>query len=306
MGRSQRHRVLIQNTDSTGKGLAEKQPAPVYINQYANSQAFAVPVGPAGGSLQGSSMAGYPPVLIPAPGALEERSAEVREGSGDFASPGQFNLSGNPIYESLPPADGTGVGGGGGPEPEPGMEPTLTSIDPATAVLGDPDVTVHYHGTNFTESSVIYFAGQPEPIAFISPEEITTIVKPSLPWGAVTLATYVQQGAYTTDPQNFTFTEAAPEAEGSGRQGRVSLPAPDGPVGILKIEKAGKNLLITVGATNFRTGDWVRIEATGNSTLNGDYRIGTVKGATITVNGESVDLLTTINERGRIILLERD
>ena len=43
MGRSQRHKVIIQGTDSTGKGLSEKQPALRYILQFAASQAFSVP-----------------------------------------------------------------------------------------------------------------------------------------------------------------------------------------------------------------------------------------------------------------------
>jgi len=304
MGRSQRHKVIIQGEDSTGKGLSEKQPAIVYIQQFAASQAFSVPVGQAGGPLKGSTTAGFPPTLIPAPGLLEQQNAELREGEGDaFGTPGQFNLSGNPIYQDLPPSNVPGGGEEIPPEPEPGFEPTLTSISPTEAVLGDPDLVLHYFGTNFTESSVIMFAGNAEPITFVSDTEITTIVKPSLGWGAVTVATYVKQGGYSTDPQNFTFTEAAaPEPEAvSG----TSAPWPEGPIAIVKIEKAGENLLVTVAAAEFQTGDWVRIEATGNTALNGDYRIGTVKGATITVDGALIELLSNIEGRGRVTLLER-
>ena len=83
--------------------------------------------------------------------------------------------------------------GGSAPEPpDPALAPTLTSLDPNTAVLGSEDFTLRCLGTNFTEESVINFAGQPEPIVFVSAEEITTIVKPSLGWGAVTVPVCVQ------------------------------------------------------------------------------------------------------------------
>ena len=80
---------------------------------------------------------------------------------------------------------------------------TLTSIDPDTAVLGDADLTLHCYGTGFTPQSTIFFADQPEPIVFVSAEEITTVVKPSLPWGAVTVPVRVDDST----PLDFTFTE---------------------------------------------------------------------------------------------------
>jgi len=122
-GRSQRHKITIQRTDSAGKGLSEKQPANPYIIQYANSQAFTVPVGPSGGPLQGSSMAGFPPTLIPLPGLLAERSAELTA-EGDFSDPGQFNLSGNPIYTDLPESNVA---------PEPVLEHPLLALGVAIA-----------------------------------------------------------------------------------------------------------------------------------------------------------------------------
>lgn len=128
MGRSQRHKVLIQGTDSAGKGLSEKQPAIVYIRQNAASQTLTVPIGPTGGPLQGSSMAGFPPTLIPAPGVLAERDEELREGEGEWETPGQFNLSGNPIYTDLPPA-GTAEEL---PPIEPPVEPEEPPVEPPT------------------------------------------------------------------------------------------------------------------------------------------------------------------------------
>lgn len=317
MSRSQRHKVIVQGTDSAGKGLSEKQPAIVYIRQYAASQAFTVPIGSSGGPLQGASTAGFPPTLIPAPGVLAERDGELLEGEGGFGDPGQFNLSGNPIHTDLPAAGESGGelpppdgGGETSPDPEPGLEPTLTSLDPDTAVLGDADFTLRCLGTNFTETSTIRFAMNEEPIEFVSDTEITTTVKPSLPWGAVTVPVTVIQGSFETQPLDFIFTEpeeppVEPPVELETSGGTSELPWPEGPVGILKIEKVGENLLVTVEAADFQTGDWVRIEATGNTALNGDYRIGTVKGATITISGATIELLSNIDGRGRVTLLER-
>jgi len=95
--------------------------------------------------------------------------------------------------------------------------PTLTSLDPTTAELGAPDVTLHCHGSGFTAESLIIFADQDEPIEFISDSEITTIITLSLPWGAVTVPVKVRNAdGQESAALDFTFTEAAPEA----RKGR--------------------------------------------------------------------------------------
>ena len=91
--------------------------------------------------------------------------------------------------------------------PQP-VSPTLTAITPNTAVLGSEDVTMVCTGTDFTAESVIIFAGQPEPIVFVSDTEISTVVKPSLGWGAVTVQVTVKNGTLESEPQDFTFTES--------------------------------------------------------------------------------------------------
>jgi hypothetical protein len=93
----------------------------------------------------------------------------------------------------------------GGPAPPPA--PTLTSLSPDTAVLGDPDIVMSCIGTGFTAESVIYFADQDEPTTLVSDTEVTTGVKPSLPWGAVTVPVYVRNGSLASEPLDFTFTE---------------------------------------------------------------------------------------------------
>ena len=100
------------------------------------------------------------------------------------------------------------------PEPEVPEAPVLTSLDPNTAELNAPDITMHCHGTGFTAESVIVFAGQDEPIVFISANEITTGITLSLPWGAVTVPVSVRNAdGQETASLDFTFTEAAPEAD---------------------------------------------------------------------------------------------
>ena len=202
MSRSQRHAVYIKGVDAAGKGVAEGVGAPVYVQQFRASQAFTVPAGPPSGPLKGSSLAGFPPTALPGP---KEGDPEGRTFTGDeWSDPGQLNLSGTPHYISLPPA------GEAQPLPPDAEAPTLTSLDPNTAVLGSEDVVMRCLGTNFTEDSVINFAGQFEPIVFVSPEEITTIVTPSLGWGAVSLPVFVQTADLQMTPSlDFTFTEAA-------------------------------------------------------------------------------------------------
>jgi len=177
---SQRHKMIVRNYGATCTAIAEKQPAAGYLRQIPGP--YVQPVGPAGGPLQGSSLAGPPPAAIPAPGLFEHPLLAV----GLLLAAGQKPL-------------------------EPPAAPTLTGLDPDTAVLGDPDFTLHCHGSGFTEESVIMFAGQPEPIVFVSESEITTGVKPSLGWGPDTPLPVSVKNAdgQQTDDMFFTFTAPA-------------------------------------------------------------------------------------------------
>ena len=87
--------------------------------------------------------------------------------------------------------------------------PTVTSLNPSTAVLGSPSFIVHVMGTNFTPSSIIVFAGQEEPTTFVSDKEITTGVNMDVWLGpdAVPVSVLNADGIQS-DPQMFTFTEA--------------------------------------------------------------------------------------------------
>ena len=173
MARSQRHKLIEQGTTSAGETIAQGAVAPGLLLQAGEPQTVGV-----SGELRG----------------VEDIEVPVGEPGGP--------LSGSTLTGALP----TGlVPPEPGPEPE--VAPTVSSLDPATAELNSPDFPLHVHGTGFTEASVIYFAGQPEPIEFVSAQEITTIVKPSLPWGPATLPVYVQNGDLISNPLDFTFTE---------------------------------------------------------------------------------------------------
>jgi hypothetical protein len=85
--------------------------------------------------------------------------------------------------------------------------PKLTSIDPTSAVVGGPDLTLTVHGTEFTSDCVIYFNGGAEPTEFVSETELTTTVKPSTASGPITVPVTVGRGGHQTPPVSFEFTE---------------------------------------------------------------------------------------------------
>lgn len=102
-----------------------------------------------------------------------------------------------------------------GPAFEEGPTPTVASLAPDTAVIGDASFTLHVHGGHFTPGCTIVFNGYAEPTTFVSPTELTTGVDmavwtaPSLP---LPVAVRTLDGR-TSNDLPFTFTEAAaPEA----------------------------------------------------------------------------------------------
>jgi hypothetical protein len=86
---------------------------------------------------------------------------------------------------------------------EEGPPPEVTSLEPTGAICGGPDLTLHVLGTGFTEASVILFNGGEEVTVYVSPTELTTIVKPSLAPLAVVVPVSVV-GALTA--VDFAFT----------------------------------------------------------------------------------------------------
>ena len=86
------------------------------------------------------------------------------------------------------------------------VAPSVTSLSPSTAVIGDPSFDLHVIGTGFDDSSVILFNGLDEPTLFISETELSTGVNMSL-WAApATVPVSVKNDDLVSESINFEFT----------------------------------------------------------------------------------------------------
>jgi hypothetical protein len=87
------------------------------------------------------------------------------------------------------------------------VSPTLTSISPDTAVLGDADLVMTATGTDFTPQSTITFNGGAETTTYVSATEITTTIKPSTATTAGAFPVTVKTSTLESDAVDFTFTD---------------------------------------------------------------------------------------------------
>jgi hypothetical protein len=90
--------------------------------------------------------------------------------------------------------------------------PVLTSLVPDTAVLGDPNFTLHVHGTGFADDATILWNGSPEPTTVVSPTEVTTGVNMATAAVAMPIPVAVQNGN-GAQSNTLTFTLTAPAAK---------------------------------------------------------------------------------------------
>jgi IPT/TIG domain len=91
--------------------------------------------------------------------------------------------------------------------------PVVTSLVPNTAEIGDASFTLHVHGTDFNEGSVIVFAGHDEPTHLVSSNEVTTGVDMSVWLGADAVPVLVKNAqGVASETLTFTFvvSESAP------------------------------------------------------------------------------------------------
>lgn len=96
----------------------------------------------------------------------------------------------------------------GPPDPLPGEEPTLNSINPNT---GPSDTVVSVNGSNFTDTSVVYFGGNPVATIFVANSQLRFTIGGEA-GGAYTV--WVQQGSFQTVQQKtFTVTAAVAATE---------------------------------------------------------------------------------------------
>jgi hypothetical protein len=114
------------------------------------------------------------------------------------AAPAPFPFTGSinePQTVSLPLPQGTVV-----------PKPSITSIEPDTCAIGDPDFTLVITGENFFDDSVINFAGHDEPTTLEADGTLTTGVKPSLWTEPVTVGVLVKNGPEVSNAFDFDFT----------------------------------------------------------------------------------------------------
>lgn len=150
--------------------------------------------------------------------------------------------------------------------------PTVASIDPATAEVGSADVTLHVHGTGFSEYSVIVFNGGAEATTFVDETELTTLVEPSTASGPWTVPVQVRNGVQTSEPVDFEFTEAAPAppaptgvtagTPGAFTPAGAAVPATIGDLRALGIGSGeawteGQYVVIGSGNVHWDGADWV-------------------------------------------------
>jgi hypothetical protein len=91
--------------------------------------------------------------------------------------------------------------------------PTISGIEPSTAAIGDSSFELKITGTNFHTESVIVFAGQSENTTLNEDGTLSTGVNMAYWHGADVLPVLVDNGTSKSEPVEFTFTAAAPEAE---------------------------------------------------------------------------------------------
>jgi hypothetical protein len=255
MGRSQRHLLQEHNTTSAGEVHAQGEIATSVVTQVGGTPVY---------------------------GELDMRGLDLTVPEGPSGGPLQGSSMSGAIPENMAPIPG--------PEPEPGFEPTIVSLNPNTAVIGGADIEMHVTGTNFSESSIIYFNNGAEPTTFVSDTDVSTIVRPSTAGVAGAFPVTVGQGSYRASPLlDFTFTDV-----GAGRS------VPIGPVAISLIEDDPAGLAVTVAEPiDVQIGDTVLIEASFDSNVNGSCEVLSVDGNTIVVANDYV-LETPIENKGRV------
>jgi hypothetical protein len=247
MGRSQRRKVLTQWSGSSGALFEQGALSPAVV---LDTGTYTPPVGPAGGSLKNSSLAGPAPVSVPIP--------------------------------------------------------TITSLNPNTAVIGGADLVMTVTGTNFLPNSTIFFNNGAERTTYISPTQVSTGVKPSLAGVAGAYPVEVSNIIHKSNSLDFTFTA-------SGQQGALAPPAgervfPMGPFSLERIEPSEDPpgvwyVLSADDGENLREGDEVLIEASTSSATNGPHTVTQLlTGADTRFFVPDIELAAPIESRGRLTI----
>jgi hypothetical protein len=112
----------------------------------------------------------------------------------------------NPIY--IPPGEG------GGEVPA----PTVESLNPPSAALGDPNFTLHVLGSGFTPDSVIVWNGGEEITTVVGTTEATTEVDMSTATVAMPIPVLVRNAGGDSNALSFDLID--PVQQSTRRGGR--------------------------------------------------------------------------------------
>jgi hypothetical protein len=95
--------------------------------------------------------------------------------------------------------------------PMPGVmtvAPTLISLEPASAQLGSPNLTLRILGKRFSPQSVLVWNGTDDTAVYVSPTELTTTVNMATASVAVAVPVEVRNGTAKSNALNFEFVAA--------------------------------------------------------------------------------------------------
>jgi IPT/TIG domain len=84
----------------------------------------------------------------------------------------------------------------------------ITALEPDTANVGDPDVTVYVTGTGFTDQCVATFGGDEEPTTLVNAETLSFLAKTSTLTVAGDYPVTVKLGEEESSDLTFTVTGA--------------------------------------------------------------------------------------------------
>ena len=151
--------------------------------------------------------------------------------------------------------------------PKEPVELVLTSITPDTAELGSADLVLACTGEGFFSDSVIVFNGGVEATTYVSPTELTTIVKPSTATAAGSFPVLVRNyDGKESAAVNFSFTEVVIGGGGAPLSADPAAADPDAPMPVTLINGIGAALetrLEGIGVTDVRQiAAWTEEEAT--------------------------------------------
>jgi hypothetical protein len=87
----------------------------------------------------------------------------------------------------------------------------IASLNPPSMIVGGAQQTLEVIGDGFTSASVIVFNGGDEKTTFVDANKVTTIVKPALASGPISLPIYVRNYQRPSNTVQFEFVEAEAE-----------------------------------------------------------------------------------------------